>query len=228
MNGFAKCYFEVNDVDYHETCEKIADVCEKAVFYYHPNGRTADKKPHIHGLIVGYKKTAETLRSLFKKRHALTKTSQYSVETTFGPRGQAKTKMNETNYHKYLVYMTKGKYDPVLSKGFSHEECVLAKSLYKEPEPSIVVEPIHILESKPKKKTMFQMALLAEEKYLRTFGIDGPIDPHEMRNVIADTLQDNGTLAHFRNVANIYQDIMYSRHNDLWHNSIAKMCGYSI
>lgn len=228
MEGYAKCYFEVNDLDYHKTCEQIAKDCERAIFYYHPTGRTLDKKPHIHGLIVNYKKTDDTLRKLIKSNHKLTISSQHSIASTFGPRGQPKTKMNEKNYHKYLVYMTKGIFDPVLSKGFPHEEYALAKSLFKEQEVSVVVEAIHKLESKPKKKTLFQMSLLAEEKYLNTFGIDGPIDPYEMRTIIADTLQDNQSLAHFRNVANIYQDIMYSRHNNLWHDAIAKMCGYSI
>lgn len=227
MDGYAKCYFEVNALDYQQTCQDIADLCEKAIFYYHPTGRTPDKQPHIHGLVVGYSKTAETLRNMMKKRHKLDKTSQYSVAKEFGPRGQKKTKMTEENYHKYLVYMTKGQYDPVLSKGFLQEEYLLAKSLFKEQEAPIIVEAIHQLESKPKKKTLFQMSLLAEEKYMRTFGIDAPLEPNELREIIADTLQDNASLAHFRNVANIYQDIMYSRHNDQWHQSIAKMCGYS-
>lgn len=227
MEGYTKLRFNVNDLDYHNTCQLIARDCDKAIFYYHPTGKKVDTRPHVHGLIVNYKKTDDTLRKLMKKQHNLKESWEHEIGRTFGP-AQKKIKMTDKNYHGYIVYMTKGKYDPILTKDFLQEEYTLAKSLYKEQEAPIVVEMIHGVQSKPKKKTMFQLSQDAEEQYLRKYGFDDPIDYDLLADTIADVMEDNGTIAHYRNVAYIIQDIQASRHPDLWHSQIKKMCGLSI
>lgn len=227
MEGYRKLRFNVNDFDYHKTCQLIANDCDKAIFYYHPDGKKVDTRPHVHGLIVNYKKTDDTLRKLMKKSHNLKESWEHEIGSTFGP-AQKKIKMTDKNYHGYIVYMTKGKYDPIVTKNFLQEEYMLAKSLYKEPVVPIQVEPLFLVESKRKKKTMFQLSQDAEEQYLRKYGFDDPIDYDLLADTIADVMEDNGTIAHYRNVAYIIQDIQASRHPDLWHSQIKKMCGLSI
>jgi len=234
MEGYTKLRFNVNELDYLKTCQQIAVHCDRALFYFHPDGkRRIDgkvTKPHVHGLIVNYKKTDDTLRKLMKKNHNLKESWEHEIGRTFGP-AQNKIRMTDKNYHGYIVYMTKGKYDPILVKDFLHEEATLAKSLYKEPELPIQVDILKgetLVRVKSKKKTMFQLSKEAEIKYLDTYGFDSPIDYDALADTIADVMEDNGTIAHYRNVAYIIQDIQASRHTDLWHSQIKKMCGLNI
>lgn len=204
MKGYWKLRFDIIDnADYESYLEEISALCNRAIFYYHPDGKTDGKSPHIHGLLYDYAQSDDTLRNNTKKRFGLTGKESCTVSNTY-KRG---TKMSDITYQGYVVYMTKGKYDPVYKKGFSDEECQLAKSLWKDIQPTaanIVIEP---REKIAPKLTLFQVSKAAITEWMVIHGDDEEVNYEEMIDLVVDILHKNGTLAHDSTVSNIIQDI---------------------
>jgi len=207
MEGYYKVYFETKHKTYAELLEKITEDAKGAVWYYHPRGKKDADRPHIHGLLLDYKKTDDTLRKLIKKEFELTKTSEFGISNTF-KRG---TKMSEYTYPGYITYMTKGIYDPEQPiKHFTLSECELGKSLFKvvTPETKIVIEP---REKVQKKLTQWQISREAEIRYLQRYPEHDDLELIDLCHIIIEVLNENHTLSHKTVVRNIAQDIMASR-----------------
>lgn len=204
MNGYWKIRFDIIDnAEYGTYLEEISANCDRAVFYYHPDGKTDGKSPHIHGLLYNYKYTDDTIRKNTKKQFNLIGKESCTVSNTYS-RG---TKMSDMTYPRYLTYMTKGKYDNVHSKDFSIEECDLAKSLWTNPtktEVNIIIEP---REKVIPKLTQFQCAQEVVTMWQAEHGDDEQIDYDAVLDIIYDVLRKNKTLAHDTLVSNILQDV---------------------
>lgn len=210
MEGYWKVYFLTQHKEYDKFLERIAKLCDRAVFYFHPGGKKDPDRPHIHGLLRDCTITAKTLREWCRKEFDLeVNEAQYAVSREFKHNGKT-VKMSEMLYPKYIVYMSKGQYDPVYLKDFSTEETQLAKSLWVEPkkdEPmTIVIEP---KEKVVKKLTQWQVAREAEIEYLRQYPEEIIEDycPKKMAHIVIEICQKNKMLTHKILVRNMLQDI---------------------
>jgi len=206
MNGYWKIRFDL--LDDSSSCvsylEEISTLCDRAIFYYHPHGKTDGKSPHIHGLLVNYKKTDDTLRKNIKTRFNITSVAGCSISNTYA-RG---TKMSQMTYPKYMTYMSKGIYDPLYSKGFEQEEFQMAKMCWSEPKKDasntvIVIEP---KEKVVKKMTHFQISYESEIRYLQEYN-DDDIDWHQMYQIVKQVCRDNKTRCDDNTCVFIIQDI---------------------
>jgi len=225
MNGHYKIRFDlVDDTDYLPYLQEVSSLCDRAIFYYHPNGKTDGKLPHIHGLLVNYKKTDDTLRKNTKQLFKLTSSTSCSISNTFS-KG---IKMTDITYPKYLIYMTKGKYDPVFSKDFSSEEYSLAKSMWREPQSKTQEKAVIVIEPKEKvikKLTQFQCAQEVEIRYMEEYG-DDDFNLDALLEITPKVLKDNKTMAHYRLVANIIQDIQSRRDPDSFKNAVRRLLNF--
>lgn len=210
MEGYWKVYFLTQHKEYDAILERIAAVCDRALFYFHPGGKKDPDRPHIHGLLLNCKKTDKTIREWLRAEFGLkVNGGEYAVSREFTHNGK-KTKMSDLLYPKYVVYMSKGQYNPVYSKGFSTEETSLAKSLWSEPkkdEPkTIVIEP---KEKVIKKLTQWQVARQAELEYLQEYPDENIEDycPKKMAHIVISICQKNKMLTHKILVRNMLQDI---------------------
>lgn len=221
MDGYYKIRFDILDnAEYSTYLEEISALCDRAVFYYHPDGKTDGKSPHIHGLLFNYKRTTETLRNNTKKRFGLTGIQSCTVSNTY----QRGKKMSEMSYQKYLIYMSKGKYDPVYLKGFSTQECDLAKDLWKEPPSTvqnIVIEP---KEKVAPKLTQWQLSHHVETIWLSRHGDEDKPDYEEMLDILIEEARLNKTLLPDRVAANIIQDIQSRRDTSKYKQRVMRYC----
>lgn len=225
MNGYWKIRFDILDeTPYVSYLEKISALCDRALFYYHPNGKTDGKSPHIHGLLFNYKYTDDTLRKNTKLHFGLTTKESCTVSNTY----KKGTKMSEITYHGYITYMTKGKYDPVYVKDFTEEHLQVAKESWKEQiiaPTTIVIEPKEKLK---KKLTQFQCAHEVETRYLeQTQGEDiteKSLD--DLIDITTKVLNENGTLSHYRVVANIIQDIQSRQNKSVFKSAVKKLLNF--
>lgn len=208
MEGYYKVYFETKHLDYQPILEELNAQCEKAVWYFHPGGKKNPDRPHIHGLVLNCKWHPDSVRRKLKKVFSLTITTEYAVSNTY----DKKKRMSELSYPKYLVYMTKGQYDPVSITGFTSEECDTAKSLYSSPAET-KTEIIYEIEkiTPVKKKTQWELAQIAQEKYEdfheKLLMDKDEIDLKQMCKIVIDVLHNNKTMAHQNTVVYIMQDI---------------------
>lgn len=225
MNGYWKIRFDLLDAS--STCvnflEEISTICDRAIFYYHPHGKTDGKSPHIHGLLVNYKKTDDTIRKIIKQRFNITSVAGCSISNTFS-RG---IKMSEMTYPKYMTYMSKGIYDPIYSKGFEPEEFTMAKMCWSEPKKddsktTIVIEP---KEKVVKKMTQFQCAQEVEIRYIMEYQ-DEEFRIEPLIEITSKVLQENKTLSHYRIVANIIQDIQSRRNKTAFESAVKKLLNF--
>lgn len=219
MEGYWKIRFDIIDAsDYKQFLTSISDNCDRCIFYYHPNGKTDGKSPHIHGLIYNYKQTDDTLRKHTKKFFNLTKVPQCSISNTFS-RG---TKMSDITYPKYIVYMSKGQYDPVFAKGFTEEESTLAKSLWKDQnEKILVIEP---REKVQPKLTQYQCAKEAMIRYYQLGYTDDDPDYRIITQIVINVLHDNRILAHDNTVTHIIQSIQSEINPDRFITRVLRRC----
>lgn len=206
MEGYWKLRFDiVDDTDYKTFLETLCADSDRAVFYYHPDGKTDGKCPHIHGLLYNYKYIDDTLRKNVKRNFNLTSSTSCSVSNTF-KRG---TKMTELLYPRYITYMSKGKYEPVSSKGFSKEETDLAKFLWVEPKEEKLQNIIIVPREKVKPKlTQYNCTKEAYTRYLidTQDDSDNP-DWMAIGEKCIEVLHENGKMAPQVLVCNMLQDI---------------------
>lgn len=206
MDGYYKIRFDIlDDTNYAPFLETIGNNCDSCLFYYHPDGKTDGKSPHIHGLLFNYKFTDDTLRKNTKRYFNLINSNSCTISNTF-KRG---TKMTELMTPRYITYMSKGKYDPVYNKGYSNEEIEMAKFLWKpldeKPIQNIIIEP---KEKVIKKLTQYQCTKEAYTRYLiQTQDESDKPDWMLIGEKCIDVLHENGKMAPQVLVANMLQDI---------------------
>ena len=162
MDGYWKVYYELNGVDTQcavDFCKKLSTEAEKAIFYLHPiKDSTGKELPHIHGLILNWAKSDDTLRSHIKKAFNV-KGTQLAVSNTF-ERG---TKMAEEHINKYITYMSKGKFDPLYNKEFADNWIGERKREWKAPTTVRISGDLTIIANEVvKKKPLTQFAIARE------------------------------------------------------------------
>lgn len=215
MEGYWKIYFETNNQSATEFLTKFSESCEKAIWYLHPAEDSKTKKrEHIHGLIKDCRFIDDTARNHIKKAFSLGQKghkNEFAVSNTY-ERG---TRMSEENVSKYITYMTKGKYEPILNKGFENIEEL--KSNWKNPN----VITIELVQSKEKKMTLYKIARAAQQEYMSEFVEEGRLEElqedlntsdscvnwSKMAKVVISLLKQNHILAHKRTVIQVLQDI---------------------
>lgn len=222
MEGYWKVYFCTQHKDYSSFLTQINNDCEKAIWYYHPGGKKDADRPHIHGLIVNYKYTDDTLRKNVKKVFSLSEPTQHGISCTFS-RG---VKMTEFNWFKYITYCSKGQYDPVSNKLFDEKEVSELKAKYVD-EEKLCKQPINIVieprEKRAPKLTQFQVSKEAEIRYMILYPDDDEIEYRKMATIVVQTLADNKTLAHKNTVKYILQDIQSRAHPDTFITDVLQM-----
>lgn len=222
MKGYWKLRFDILDESEYVTyLEEISAICDRAIFYYHPDGKTDGKSPHIHGLLVEYKKSDDTLRDNTKKRFNLVGKETCTVSNTF-KRG---TKMSELTYQGYLTYMSKGKYDPVYIKGFSQQEIDLAKEMWKEYEKdkpvNIIIEP---KEKVVPKMTQWQLSHHVQTIWMTRHGDEDKPDYDEMLDILIEEALPNRTLLPDRTSIAIIQDIQSRMDKSKYKQRVLRNC----
>lgn len=221
MEGYWKVYFCSKGIDYLAFLEEISNDCDKALWYFHPGGKKDSNRPHIHGLVINYSKSDDTLRKKIKDNFPVdAKKQEFAISNSFS-RG---VKMSELFYQKYITYMSKGIYDPVYNKGFTIQEVEVFKSLWIFPDEgtqpaNIVIEP---KEKVIKKLTLFQIARAAQCEYLAIYKeID--INISKLIYIVIRLLKENRILAHKMTVRNIIQDIIADLDAEEFVSAVYKM-----
>lgn len=91
---------------------RVAMASEKVIFYEHAGD---PNNVHVHGLIVGFRKDKTTLKNWCKEALGMTPArTQWSFPE--------RTKEGEPLTDGFISYMSKGKYDPSYSKGYTADE----------------------------------------------------------------------------------------------------------
>lgn len=211
LSGYWKVYFETKHLDYQPTLDWLTKESKGAIWYYHPGGKLNPDRPHIHGLLLDCQLTAEGIRKRLKKTFELTNKTEFAISNTY-ERG---SKMSEFTYKGYITYMSKGIYNPLSPiKHFTEVDAEMAKLSWKEldkqteEKQTIVIEP---REKVMKKLTLYQSSREAEIRYLQRFPDDEKLDHHKFIPVAVEVLHENKIQAHYRNVAQMYQDVLASQ-----------------
>lgn len=181
--------------------QSVADKCDKFIVYRHPKEEA--EREHIHALLYATTLSCKVLRDWCHTKLKLEKSNaNYSVGETYGKN----IKISELTYPPYISYMSKGKYEPIYSKGFPDEEIDAFRQSYRC-ESTIVNtnRPIEQVEKKSK-LTQYQIAKEASIRYLETYG-EAELDYRRLAEIITKLLHENRSLAHYHIVANIIQDV---------------------
>lgn len=221
MEGYWKVYFCSKGIDYLAFLEEISNDCDKALWYFHPGGKKDSNRPHIHGLVINYSKSDDTLRKKIKDTFPVdAKKQEFAISNSFS-RG---VKMSELFYQKYITYMSKGIYDPVYNKGFTEQDIEIWKSLWifpsEQSQPAnIIVEPKEKIQ---KKLTLFQIARAAQAEYMFTYQ-EISLNVNKLIFIVIRILKENKILAHKMVVRNIIQDIIADLDVEEFVASVQKM-----
>lgn len=235
MDGYYKVYFETKEFNsdyYIGFVKKISEDSEKALWYFHPNGKDG-KGPHIHGYVYNYKYTDDTLRSRIKASFNLATQrggkGEFAISNTF-KKGE---KMSSSTINGYISYMSKGQYDPIFDKsGISRDNINIMKESWIANGPANAnvnnVNITYIDKPVRKKITQFQISQLAKSEYENMYIDNGhfgviPFNPSQLMKIVIKLLKQNNMLAHKRMVANILQDIQSDLDPEEFSRSILSM-----
>lgn len=204
------------DGSYDETKEKLmkfAECCDKVVIYEHP--ATQDKMVHIHGLCFGYTKKEDTARNFLK---TITKKS-YELKQKIRPREKNSPPVNED----YIIYMSKGKYEPVLLKGWSSEFILEQKAkgydkLELEGGKLVIKKGITKTDGKEQRKTRKELI----DGIVSDLGEDiFRLSTTEVCRVIRTHLVRNSEVIGMYKVIDIYDSVMMYGNQDKWIDMIS-------
>lgn len=93
--------------DLRSFIERIEARCDKLIIYQHDES----SRPHIHGLITNCQVSTDTLKNYIKT----------SLGVTSFPKTDWSFVSKDVN-EKFITYMSKGRLDPVYSKGYDEHE----------------------------------------------------------------------------------------------------------
>lgn len=91
---------------------RLSGHCLRIIAYEHLDGA----RPHCHAYVVGAEVTTDTMKNWVKQALNVTKYPKSDWAFT------TKTKDNKPLDDGYIIYMSKGRYEPVCVKGFAPEE----------------------------------------------------------------------------------------------------------
>lgn len=202
MDGPWKIYFETKGEPYLEFIQELSKDIKKCIWYFHPDGKQG-KGPHIHALVYDYPRTDETMRNYIKKKFNLDGTKQEFAVSNKYERG---TVMTEQFTPKYISYMTKGKFDPILMKGYQDAEIQSFKEAWIEPKVQVL--NIEVVKTIKPKITRYALAQNVLASYIDN-DIEnwGPDDNKELIKRCVDICNANRVLPHYRCVAEIAQAV---------------------
>lgn len=203
MEGPWKIRFETKGKEYLEFIKTVSNEVEKCIWYFHPIGKKSEK-PHIHGLIINYPKIDDTMRNMIKNEFDLDgRKQEFSVSNKYD-----KIVMTNETYPGYITYMTKGKFEPVFSKGFDKEEIEKLKNEWIDYEHKTVMN-IEVHKTVKLKITRFALAQQVLAEYTES-GIPEEWDREEDKNLLKKCVNIcnlNSVLPHYRAVAEIAQAV---------------------
>lgn len=182
--------------------QELSKKVEKCIWYFHPTGKRGPK-PHLHALIYDYPRTAETVRGYIQKKFNLNgKEQEFAVSDNYD-RG---IRMTEEFTPKYITYMTKGKYEPVLVKGYNMLDIDELKAKWIEPKSAVMnVQVIKTIKPKITRYALAQNVLAAYvDNEIENWG---PDDNKELIKKCVAICNENGILPHYRCVAEIAQAV---------------------
>lgn len=231
MDGPWKVYFELpegREDDALGLIKEFTDASERAAWYFHPNGEKG-KGPHYHGLLVNYSKSDDTARLRIKKVLGLNgRTQEYAVSDKLSKK-YGGGKMNMMLTPTYITYMSKGKFEPVMLKGYEKDEIDNLKTQWteKEKRQEGKVETIFVKEKKEAKITQWEMARQVQglymEQHKEEFVGDGGFKIRLLIECAIKVLKEHKKLAHKRMVANLVQDVMAEVNHDEYIAQIYRM-----
>lgn len=224
MDGFWKAYFELNGKTLEETTTfllRISEGTTRAVWFYHPSSKKG-KAPHIHGLFENWNGGIDdTFRNKIKA-FFLVKGKQLGVSNNFD-KGKAMTK---DNYHKYITYMSKGVYDPLVVYKWDKDEIDARKQMWVGENANDNANEVEIVKVKSR-ISQYGIAQLAKaqymEEYTESYIRDNGYESHKLVKIVIKVLKDNQRLAHKIQVRNIVQDIEAEIDPVRYVNDIVKM-----
>lgn len=104
----------------------IASVSEQLAVYEHESDEEVSRT-HIHFLLKGCSVTKQTLKNHLPKELNMTR-SDYVHSTTYLDNKGDEHPIDD----KFIIYMSKGRLDPVFLKGFTKEDCDSYKAQWKD------------------------------------------------------------------------------------------------
>lgn len=119
---FTKSYNDVSGV-----VKEIAEKSEKSIVYEHTDGA----RLHCHMLIIGYEKASDTLRRKLRSMFTNPARSDISIKQTYSDASGIQVDVDDT----FIVYMSKGQYDPQYVKGYTGDEIQTYRSRWVDYTP---------------------------------------------------------------------------------------------
>lgn len=227
MDGPWKVYFELNGKADDEVVKFLQEnVDRRSLWYIHPSGKV--KGPHCHGIIWNHPQTDETFRNKIKKFFGLTEKHQYGISDKY-----EKKKMTDDKLRTYIVYMTKGKFDPIFNIGFTAEEALQYKSEWRDKQ-TVHCGDLTIIASgevKSKRVTMFTISTEAKEKYMETHDaahmlLNGLVIK-DVEKIVVDICHKYGKNCPPRMCADIIGDICSQLAPNHYHSQVKRYLGVS-
>jgi len=224
MDGYWKVYYELNGFsidDAVELCKRLSEKAESSLFYLHPTkDKTGQELPHVHGYVYNWSKSDDTFRSEIKKTLGV-KGAQLGVSNTY-ERG---TKMTVEHIDKYVSYMSKGKYDPLYSKGVDADYTLRCKSEWKAPLTVRISGDLTVITGAVKRKEITQASMARELSIwiLEQKSANVSVSKNHIMDKCESILNGHGKSRHWRNVANICQDAMWDWDRDYCRQKIMSM-----
>lgn len=111
-----------------------SSVCEKILAYEHDS----QNRVHTHLLVLGCQRTSENLKDMCRSVGlSLKGNGEWSFKNGYTDKAsKKKVELTEHTMDRYVVYMSKGKYDPYYNKGFDPEYVNRMRAEWVAPDPN--------------------------------------------------------------------------------------------
>lgn len=205
---------------------EVAKVCSRIIIYEH-HSDTGCSRTHIHGLLMDCEVTSNTLKNWVKKVLNMTpQKTDWSFVTYYTKKpSKEHITITEQNHGGTITYQSKGSLNYKFNKGFTEEFINECKSQWIEHKKSIYVNGDLIIQAdavKTKnKKTQYEVA-----SEIRMWCIeqkqDGKIlNKNDIIKYTIYIMRNNNMLCHYRQVANIVQDVYQAWDENYFINKIS-------
>jgi len=227
MDGPWKVYFELNgktDDDVVKFLQENVDT--RSIWYIHPSGKV--KGPHCHGLVYDHRQTAETFRNKIKKYFNLVTQGSFAISNKY-ERG---TVMADGHTRKYITYMSKGKYDPIMNIGYDQDNVNTMRSEWREPTSVHISGDLTVITSgevKSKRITTFTITQEVKGIYMDTHDsahmlLNGLVIK-DIEKIVVDTCHKYSKNCPPRLCADIIGDICSQLAPNHYHSQVKRYLG---
>lgn len=175
------------------------------------------KQTHCHLFIYNSKSTSKNLKEL-----KIAKEFKFdgNKDWSFPAYNPVEDIMNPDVF-KYVIYMTKGKFDCKFSKN-DNGMWELCKSLWVEPSP----RDNEVVYVTPKKKTNYDFGREVVNRYADEYPqhiADDIADVDAIIRITGEVLRANKRGRNYRNTANVAQDALADLDPTRWHNRVKSL-----